>query len=97
MVEPQKDKPLTAKMLADGLQGTKAERDTEEKMIVLRMTLGQRPVVEFSGFWTGKYIKSALSSISKAYRIRRHKMIGRVHERDNQPPKSGVEGGKGDV
>ena len=45
------------------------ERVEEEKKIVLRILPGKKPEVTFSGFWSGKYIKAAMDSIAKAYRI----------------------------
>jgi hypothetical protein len=45
------------------------ERVEEEKKIVLRMLPGKKPEIVFSGFWSGKYIKAAMDSIAKAYRL----------------------------
>ena len=45
------------------------ERVEEEKKIVLRILPGKKPDVTFSGFWSGKYIKAAMDSIAKAYRV----------------------------
>ena len=46
-----------------------------EKTLTLRIIPGQRPSVVFSGFWTGKYIKAAMDSIAKAYRLTRRRVL----------------------
>ena len=66
-------KPLTARELSSELGGTFEERMTEEKTILLKMIPGKRPEIVFTGFWNGKFIKAAMNSISKAYRLRRYK------------------------
>ncbi len=65
------DKPLTAKLLKEQLSGSYKERLEEEKTILLKYKPGQRPEVYFTGFWTGKFVRAAINSISKAYRLRK--------------------------
>ena len=62
-----------AGQLRDALMGTPKERLETERTLLLRMTPGQRPTVTFTGFWTGKFIRGALDSISKAYRMCKHR------------------------
>lgn len=69
------DKEFTAREMSQELQGTAKERMEEEKSIVLTMTTGNKPNVVFSGFWNGHFIRAAMNSISKAYRLRRFKNI----------------------
>ena len=40
-----------------------------EKSLLLRINPGHRPEVVFTGMWTGKYIKAAMDSIAKSYRV----------------------------
>lgn len=42
-----------------------------EKTVLVKMIPGKRPDVTFTGFWTGNYVRSAMDSIAKAYRLRR--------------------------
>ena len=79
--------------LSKGLEGTYKERMEEEKSIVLTMTLGKRPEVAFTGFWNFRFIKAAMNSIAKAYRLRRFKPI----RPEAENPTVRGEGGKGDV
>lgn len=74
-LELEKEKtlpPLTAGELKLELGGYK-ERLEGDKSIVLTMTHGSRPAVEFGGFWNGKLIGNAMNAISRAYRLQRHK------------------------
>ena len=81
VVKAEKEKPkITAEALSSVLQGTVEQRKEEEKTIVIRMIEGQRPEVDFTGFWTGKLMKAAINGLSRAYRLRRHRMIGKAHE-----------------
>ena len=68
----KEDKPLTAKLLQDQLSGTPKQRMEEEKTLFLSMVPGRRPKVVFTGFWNGRYIRAAMDSVAKAYRLRRH-------------------------
>ena len=43
------------------------------RTIKLTMNSVQRPMVEFTGFWNGRFIAGALNAISRAYRLRRFK------------------------
>jgi hypothetical protein len=45
------------------------DRVEEEKKLMLRILPGKKPEVTFTGFWSGKYIKAAMDSIAKAYRV----------------------------
>ena len=47
--------------------------ELEEKTLFLKLIPGQRPEVVFTGTWSGKFIKAAMNSSSKAYRVRRYK------------------------
>ena len=67
-----------------------------EKTILIRMTPGKRPDVTFTGAWTGKYIKGAIDSIAKAYRIARRRLIlpsPKVAETQTQPMAVGGKNG----
>ena len=65
------DKPLTANVLSGALRG-KIDKAEEERTIVLTLLPGKRPEVSFTGFWNGRFIRAAMDSIAKAYRLRRH-------------------------
>lgn len=73
--EESKTPDSTARDLKHALGGSIEEREKEEKTIVLKMSLGQRPEVEFYGFWNGKLVNNAINAISRAYRLLRHKAI----------------------
>jgi len=53
----------------EGLTEALKTKIEEEKTLTLRILPGKRPEVEFHGFWTGKFIRSAMDSIAKAYRV----------------------------
>ena len=74
------DKPLTAKMLSSALAGTYEERKSEEKVLTIRYKSGERPKVEFSGFWGGLDIKAVLSAIPRAYKVSRRNAIRSASE-----------------
>ena len=59
--------------LSTGLQGTLKERLEGQKTIYLVFDMGEKPVITFTGFWTGGLITAAQNSIAKAYRRRRFK------------------------
>lgn len=61
--------------IAGALQGSLIERDKEIKTLVIKMIPGKRPEVLFSGFWNGRILRAAISSISKAYRTRNCTMV----------------------
>lgn len=65
------------------LQGTPKQRMEEEKSVVIRIIPGQRPQVEFGGFWTGKYIQAAQNALAKAYRTRHHTLAYTKKREDN--------------
>lgn len=67
--------PLTAKDLKKDLIGSFDDRMKEVKTIHLTLSYGQRPEVEFGGFWNGKLVNNAMNAISRAYRLQRHKSI----------------------
>lgn len=77
-LEEKKDAPLTAKDLKQHLGGTINERIEEDRSIVLTMKHGERPEVQFNGFWNGRLIKNAQNAIARSYRERRHKQV-RAH------------------
>ncbi len=67
----EKEKAITASELTQELQGTAGQRNEEEKTLVVKLLPGKRPTVLFTGFWTGKFIRSAQNAIAKNYRVRR--------------------------
>ncbi len=81
------------KELAEALQEDLKERLEGERTIMLTMTMGQRPEVTFTGFWSGKFIRAAMDSIARAYRLQRHS-VSRPH---GQKPQGDLKGEKGDV
>jgi hypothetical protein len=46
-----------------------------EKTLILKMLPGKRPEVVFTGAWSGKYIKAAMDSIAKGYRVSRRRVL----------------------
>ena len=56
---------LTAEDLRDELRPSV----DGEKSLLLTIQPGKRPEVVFTGTWTGKYIKAAMDSIAKCYRV----------------------------
>lgn len=56
------------------------ERNETFRKITIIYKPGERPFVEFDGFWSGRLLQSAISSISKAYRLRRYEMTRSVRE-----------------
>jgi len=81
------EKRLTSKALASALSGTPQERMEEEKTIFLKYTPGKRPEVTFTGFWSGKFIKAAMDSISRSYRLRRRDITRPVRANPEVEPK----------
>lgn len=75
---------LTAKDLKQALSGTINQRLEEDRAIVLTMKHGERPEVQFDGFWNGRLVKNAMNAISRGYRLRRHKQV-----RANAQPTTG--------
>ena len=67
-----------------------------EKSLLLKIIPGHRPEVTFIGTWSGKYIKAAIDSIAKAYRVaRRNITTPRVQNVGIITPQNAVEqGGK---
>ena len=72
-----------AKDLKQGLAATASQRITEDRSIILTMKHGERPEVQFSGFWNGKLVNNAMNAISRGYRLRRHKAIRENAEKPN--------------
>ena len=68
-----------------------------EKTILIKMTPGKRPDVTFTGSWSGKYIKGAIDSIAKAYRVtKRRRLIlpsPKAAETQTQPTVAGGKNG----
>lgn len=87
------DNRLTAKMLSPALQGSYKERMEEEKTIILKYTPGKRPDVFFTGFWNGTFIKAAMGSISRAYRLRRRDTTRPIRVEPVLPPVREKKGG----
>lgn len=81
----------TGRELSDGLLGNEKERMTEEKTMLLKLVPGQRPIIIFTGFWNGKFIKAAMNGIARAYRKRR---IKPTHQKGANHL---TKGGEGDV
>ena len=80
--------PTTGVGLAGALQGSEKQRLEEEKSITIKMVPGEKPQVEFVGFWNGRILNAAMNSISRAYRLRRHHVI--------REAKVETKGGEGD-
>ena len=57
-----------------------------EKSLLLTISPGKRPEVVFTGTWTGKYVKAAMDSIAKCYRV-----TGRLTRRQSETPTLKVE------
>lgn len=75
-LEHEKDlPPLTAKELKHDLGGDYKGRLEGDRSIVLTMKHGERPTVNFGGFWNGKLVNNAMNAISRAYRLQRHKDV----------------------
>ena len=74
---------LKGRDLSQGLQGTYEQRMQEEKTILLKMVPGKKPNVMFTGFWNGHFIKAAMDSIAKAYRLARYRPT--MVRRENKP------------
>ena len=70
---PIQKKPLTASTLRHVLADDAKERIEGEKTVNVKMVYGQRPEVNFTGFWSGKFISGAMNAIAKAYRLQRFK------------------------
>ena len=70
------EKKHTASELSQALSGTAGQRAEEEKTLHLVFAPGVRADVVFTGLWSGRLVRSAFNAISKAYRRRRHKLIG---------------------
>ena len=76
--DKKSEAPLAVGTLSKELGKSEEDPMLQEHSIVLRMQAGKPPVIEFGGFWTGKFIRAAQNAIAKAYRTRRHQFIGRV-------------------
>ena len=70
---------LLGRDFSDGLQGTAKQRLEGERTIQIRVVPGKQPEVVFTGFWTGKYVKAAQNSLSRAYRRRKFKPYRTQH------------------
>jgi len=68
----------TAQDLKTILSGTVEQRMQETKSIIITMKYGERPEVQFIGFWNGRFVRNAMNAISRNYRLCRHKQI-RAH------------------
>jgi hypothetical protein len=82
------------------LSNALSQRVNEAKELKIVMTPGQKPVVEFKGFWSGKFITAAMNSVAKAYRIQARNMV-RPRAKINEEVKTqslvtAVKGEKGD-
>ena len=73
---------LKGRDLSQGLQGTYEQRMQEEKTILLKMVPGKKPTVVFTGFWNGHFIKAAMDSVARAYRLAKWRPTMR---RENKP------------
>ena len=84
--------------LSNALMGTDVQRKDEVKTILLMFKPGEKPDVQFTGYWDGKFLRAALNSISKAYRLRRNKSTGpAVQEQQEPAPKETGKKEEGDV
>lgn len=102
MKEEAKEKPLTARVLSDALkpEAKPVGKVEEARTIVLTMVPGNRPEVKLEGFWNGRFIRSAMDSIAKAYRLRKYEGSRKRGEDKSVRPDIGgrkPEGGKGNV
>ena len=80
---PLAPKPLTASKLSEALASSK-ERIEGEKTVMVKMVMGKRPEVTFSGFWNGKFIAGAVNSIARAYRLQRSRPSRPLPAQTNQ-------------
>ena len=69
--------------------------------LTIKIKQGEKPEVKFNGFWNGKFIQAAMSSIAKAYRIQarnivRPRAIPNIIEEKKTQPVVVEKGGKGD-
>lgn len=80
--EVQPAPPLTGKDFKQALAGSLEDRMKEDRSIVLTMKHGEKPEVNFNGFWNGRLVQNAMNAISRGYRHRRHKNI-RANARNN--------------
>ena len=76
------------RQLADALMGSYKERMEEEKTIFLVFKPGERPSVNFTGFWSGKFIRAAMDSIAKAYRMAKSRPSRPLEKGEKNVPKS---------
>lgn len=84
--------------MSNALMGSDTQRKEEVKTILLTFKPGEKPDVQFTGFWDGKFLRAALNSISKAYRLRRNKPTGpAVQEKQDLAPKETGKKEEGDV
>jgi len=67
------EKKTKASALSSFLGGSSKDRIDGPRTLHLEMVQGKRPEVVFTGFWNGTFIRAAMDSISKAYRVRRHR------------------------
>ena len=65
-----------------------------EKTLLLKMTPGNRPEVIFTGLWSGKYIKAAMDSIAKCYRVARRQVIRTTNKVSDISTQQSAEGRK---
>lgn len=80
---------MVSTSITTALQGTAKERMEEPKTAVIKFGGGGKPTVEFMGFWSGKYIKSAMNALSKAYRTRHHVLAYEKKQEANEKIKGG--------
>lgn len=66
----------TVKDLRMELGGTLDQRMQGTRSLTLTMEYGKKPVVVFSGFWTGKFVMSAQNAIARSYRTTKFKHLG---------------------
>ena len=65
-----------------------------EKTLLIEISPGKRPEVTFTGAWSGKYIKAAMDSVAKAYRITRRRVMTPTHKEEITQTQPLAEGGK---
>lgn len=65
-----------------------------EKTLTLKISPGKRPEVSFTGTWTGKYIKAAMDSIARGYRVARRRVLTPAHQVETVQTQVKPEGGK---
>ena len=65
----------TARELKSDLGGSYEDRMKAERTVYVKINGSGKPEVIFTGFWNGKFVHVAMNSISRSFRLLRHKNI----------------------